>query len=472
VRSLDIAVVGSGIGGALISALQKDKELVLFEKDKNLGGCASTFKRGKSYYNSGATTFVGYEDGHIIKDILDRADVKPNIKKSHIAIRVIQDKRIVDRVKDFDQFIEQIDRAYPHKNNRIFWSKIKDIDEKFWQIRDIYFAKHSLNHYIKSLSFAKKVFDIYGFDLLKSASSYIDEILTDISDEYRAFIDAQLLITVQTKSENISLLSLALGLSYPFHDVYYAMGGMGSLIDDIVDGIEVAKKEQITKIIKETNGYRLISNHDEYKANSVILNSSIYQSANLFDDKDIKRYYDSFEFSDQSAFVIYLRVDSKEEFLHHYQIIEQKEFFHAISNSYFVSFSDKDDEKMSKNGYSVTISTHTLASDWICDSKEIYEARKNALEYEIMESFYKHFESICKDDIKDIYSATSYTFNRYISRYNCGGKAINLSTLLQLPSNNTPFDGLYNIGDTTFAGQGWPGVAIGVDNLNRIIDGK
>ena len=41
----DIAVVGSGIGGALISALNKDKDLILFEKDINLGGCASTFKK-------------------------------------------------------------------------------------------------------------------------------------------------------------------------------------------------------------------------------------------------------------------------------------------------------------------------------------------------------------------------------------------------------------------------------------------
>ena len=42
-KNLDIAVIGSGIGGSLISALNKNKDLILFEKDKNLGGCASTF---------------------------------------------------------------------------------------------------------------------------------------------------------------------------------------------------------------------------------------------------------------------------------------------------------------------------------------------------------------------------------------------------------------------------------------------
>ena len=41
--------------------------------------------------------------------------------------------------------------------------------------------------------------------------------------------------------------------------------------------------------------------------------------------------------------------------------------------------------------------------------------------------------------------------------------------MLELPSCNTPFAGLYNIGDTVFAGQGWPGVAIGVDVLNKML---
>ena len=58
-------------------------------------------------------------------------------------------------------------------------------------------------------------------------------------------------------------------------------------------------------------------------------------------------------------------------------------------------------------------------------------------------------------------------FTYYINRYNCGAKAINFKNILQLPSCNTPFKGLYNIGDTIFAGQGWPGVALGVEVLNK-----
>jgi phytoene dehydrogenase-like protein len=44
-KKIDIAIIGSGIGGSLTAALNKNKDIVVFEKDQNLGGCASTFKR-------------------------------------------------------------------------------------------------------------------------------------------------------------------------------------------------------------------------------------------------------------------------------------------------------------------------------------------------------------------------------------------------------------------------------------------
>jgi phytoene dehydrogenase-like protein len=38
-----------------------------------------------------------------------------------------------------------------------------------------------------------------------------------------------------------------------------------------------------------------------------------------------------------------------------------------------------------------------------------------------------------------------------------------------LPSNDTKIDGLYSVGDSVYAAQGWPGVMLGVKNLQRIL---
>ncbi|MDN5115204.1 phytoene desaturase family protein [Aliarcobacter butzleri] len=465
-QKIDLTVIGSGIGGSLISILNKDKNLVLFEKDKNLGGTASTFKRFGNYFNSGATTFVGYEDNHIIKEIFDSADFMPDLKKSSYAYRTIINGKSIDRITDFEEFIESLNSVFYHKNNRYFWQTLKDIDERFWKLKDIYFAKYSLNSYLKSLKTIDILFKEYKFLLFKSAKSFIKEVLGDISKEYQDFIDAQLQITLQSTSKDIPLLSFAIALSYPFHKIFYANGGMGKLFDDMLKDINVKKNEQIMQIKKENNFYRLISSKDEYLTSKLVLNIPVFECKNLFLDEDLQNYYKKFEFYDQSAFVIYLKIDSKKEFLNHYQIILKESIPNAVSKSFFVSFSHKDDEKLSKNGYSVTISCHTKALFWNELSKEEYEKNKEFTKNFILDELLKNIPDIKKEDIKIEFCATSKTFKRYINRFNCGATPLNLKNIFKIPSSLTPFKNLYNIGDSVFAGQGWPGVALGVKVLN------
>ena len=46
-----------------------------------------------------------------------------------------------------------------------------------------------------------------------------------------------------------------------------------------------------------------------------------------------------------------------------------------ISNSFFISVSDINDEKLSKDGYSITISTHSKAIFWEGLTKDEYETK-------------------------------------------------------------------------------------------------
>jgi len=466
-KKLDLAVVGSGMGGSMIAALNNDKDLILFEKDKNLGGCASTFKRFGSYFNTGATTFVGYEDKHPIKRVFDKLNINPNISKSNTAIRVLQNGKVLDRKKDFEDFLKDINTLYPNKNNEKFWRTIKEIDEKFWSLKKLYYVKYSFKGYFKTVLFMMELLKTFKFDLFRSASGFIKDVLGNISKEYQSFIDAQLFITVQTTSKDIPLLTMCLGLAYPFHDVFYVNGGMGSLFDDILDDVDVHNKEAIINIKRDKNGYILKTSNDTYFADKVVLNSTVFDSDRLFDDEEIKNYYKGFEFSNQSAFVVYLKLNIKPELLHHYQIILNENIPNCISNSFFVSISDYKDEKMSKNGLSITISTHTQVNYWKELSKEQYEKQKQKTMDFIITEFLNNFDNINKEDIKTSFCGTSATFNSYINRFNCGGSAITIKNILKLPSCKTPFEGLYNVGDTVFAGQGWPGVALGVEVLDK-----
>ena len=466
VKKLDLAVIGSGIGGSLISILNKDKDMILFEKDKNLGGTASTFKRFGNYFNTGATTFVGYEDNHIIKNIFDEANFVPDLIQSPYAYRTIIGDKYINRTTNFEEFIDSLNLVFYNKNNRYFWQTLKDIDERFWRLKDIYFAKYSLSSYLKSLKTVEILLKEYKFLMFKTAKGFIKEVLGDISKEYEDFIDAQLQITLQSTSKDIPLLSFAIALSYPFHKIFYANGGMGKIFDDMLADVNVRKNEQIKYIKKEKNSFRLISSKDEYLASKVVLNAPVFECSDIFWDEDLKNYYNKFNFYDQSAFVIYLKIDSQKEFLNHYQIILEKSIPNSVSNSFFVSFSHKNDTKMTKNGYSVTISCHTKALLWNELSNDEYESKKEFTKNFILNELVKKIDGIKKEDIKIEFCATSKTFKRYINRFNCGATPLNLKNIFKIPSCLTPFKNLYNVGDSVFAGQGWPGVALGAKVLN------
>jgi phytoene dehydrogenase-like protein len=468
-QEIDIAVVGSGIGGSLISALNQAKDLVLFEKDSNVGGCASTFKHMGAHFNTGATTLVGLEPNSPLQNIFDTINFKPNVIKSDIALCIIQGDKIVDRNSDFEAFLQDIDKHYPHKNNRIFWTRMQKLDNVFWEMKSIYFAKYSLSGLINSTKFISQMALSFNISLLESGKNYIDRTLHGISDEYLDFINAQLLITLQEDAKNLSLLAMALGLSYPLHDVYYANGGMGTVIKDMIQNIELHKNECIENIQKENSKFIISTSKDTYKASKVILNSTIYDSAKLFSDKSIQQYYNNF--NDRSAFVVYVKLNISKEFLHHYQIILKDFLPMSISKSFFVSFSDINDDILSKSGLSITISTHTQARLWSNLSFIEYEDKKLELQEFILREFLCYFKEIKKEDIIQIFSATSKTFDRYISRQNCGGEAISFKNALSFPTCNTPINGLYNVGDTVFAGQGWNGVAMGVSVLNKELNG-
>lgn len=473
-KMYDVIVIGSGIGGTLFSALNHQKhKILLFEKDTNLGGCASTFQRFNGYYNTGATTFMGYEEGHIVKQMFDQVGYKPELITTSSGVRIVQNGIEVDRVKNFNSFIEQLNRTYPNPNNQAFWTKLKTIDEAFWKLRKLYYAKYSCHGYYKSIQSVTELLSTFRLDLFMRADTFIKKTLGEITPEYQAFIDAQLLITLQTTSKELSLLTMALGLCYTFHDTFYVQGGMGTLIENLLKEVEVKRNEAVTLIERQNNLYKITTTSGEYWAKSVVLNSTIYDTAKLFKEEAIQNYYNRFKFSDQSAFVIYLRLKSKADFLHHYQIILDHTIPNTISNAFFVSFSDKNDPKMTdNNGYAITISTHTKATEWQGLSKEAYKRKKMETQKYIIEAFLNYFSTINQDEIIKVFSATANTFNRYIGRSNCGGEALKLKNILNIPSCTTPFKGLYHVGDTIFAGQGWAGVALGVDVLNKEFNGQ
>jgi phytoene dehydrogenase-like protein len=74
--------------------------------------------------------------------------------------------------------------------------------------------------------------------------------------------------------------------------------------------------------------------------------------------------------------------------------------------------------------------------------------------------------NIDKSKIILSFSATPETFYKYINRRSVGGTPVEIQNpFWKIPSNFTPFKGVYLVGDSFFSYQGWIGISLGILNL-------
>ena len=471
---IEYAVVGSGIGGSSIAAYldAKGYETVLFEKEPYLGGCSSTFKHRGYAYNTGATTLAGYEEGHIVKSMFDKIGFTPELMVTDPSIVIIQNEKITPRFSDLEDFLEVLEKNYPHPKNREFWTLVHRLGKEFYALHGHYYSNRSLWSKLISLtSFLPLLVKFQRF-LRTNAYDFINDFYGDISEEYQKFLEAQILIVAQAHSKEINFFTAALSLGYSFNETHYVPGGFGRLFDQMTAKMKHVKRgTEIQKIERHSDHFTLHTKNESLKAKKVILNSTIYDSRKLFNDEKIKNYYQKYETlnNHQSSFMLYMTIKSTKKYEHHYQLIQDERYTHSISNALFVSFSDVTDNMLTPEGhYSVTASIHTDLRFW--EDKKTYKAKKHELQSQMLKSICDILD-INESEIVHQFAATPRSFKRYINRAQLGGNAITMKNFLpRLPSNDTTIEGLYHVGDTVYAAQGWPGVMLGVENLRGLLD--
>lgn len=470
---IEYAVVGSGIGGSSIAAYldAKGQQTVLFEKEPYLGGCSSTFMRKGYLYNTGATTLAGYQDGHNVKTMFDEIGFEPELISTDPAIVIIQNGKITPRYRDLEKFLEVLELNYPHPKNREFWTLVHDMGVKFYAMHGHYFSTRTkLKKYISMASYIPLLLKFQRY-LRVNAFDFIKYFYGEVSDEYMQFLESQVLIVVQAKLEEVNFFTAALSLGYTFNETHYVKGGFGKLFDGMTSSMkQVRRKTQITSIESKDDHFVLHTKRDSIQAKNVILNSTVYESGKLFKKEKIKNYYKKYEKlnNHQSSFMLYMTIKSDKKFEHHYQLIQDKRYTHTLSHALFVSFSDECDDLLSPEGhYSITASIHTDERWW--ENAEVYNEQKDELENILLKSVCDILH-INEDEIVHHMSATPKTFKHFINRSQLGGNAITMKNFLpRLPGNDTPIKGLYHVGDTVYAAQGWPGVMLGVENLRRLL---
>ena len=443
------AIIGAGAGGlsSALLASERGEEVTLYEAHSVSGGCSSFFYRKDFCFDAGATTLSGIKPHEPLGIFFNRIKAWPKLHACDPGITFYLSNGIkIHYYRSFEKWMAELERAFPSLNHRLFWKKVYELNQKGWGLLSKLknFPPNSLTDL---LSLAPMLTEIKDLSFLFISTEMMLKKYQLEDPFYKELINGILLISAQAHASDIPFLIGAMALAYP-QDTYAPVGGMKGFMD-FLEG-ECKKKEIEIKFKHKVNSLSEIS------ADEIILNTTWWNSKKMLENKELER-------TAWGAFVVYIGVKSRIENPYH-----QVHLNHPLVKNYFVSISLPDDQNRAPEGWqAVTISTHTYVEEWLNLDRSDYLKLKSEYQKIILEDFLNRFHIT---ETKFITSGTPKTFERYTHRKN--GYVGGLPFLygqnpLKMKGQATVNSHVWDIGDTTFPGQGWAGVVAGALELDR-----
>lgn len=494
----DFIVIGSGIGGlSAASLLAKEGFRVLtLEASYVAGGCASSYlvKRDgqKFVFESGATTIVGLDKHQPLYNLARELNLDFPVVELNPSMTIHVKGKQVTRFKDKDQWIAECYKKFfdgtsvSFKNVRQFWRLVFHLSDFVWKVseRNRAFPPKSLRDLLelweqnRLADFPKLLF------LFRSTLDVMKHYGLDASKDFIQFCNEQLMITAQATVKDVAFLYAAPCLSYTNSSNYYAYGGMIKLAETILNkytelGGEIVYREPV-KLIERTGdgGFKVTTETGKtFEAKYVVSNATIWNMVYLTKGR-ISQYFQhlsrKFKFG-WGAFTMSLAVKNTlpDDLTLHHQFILDEKIPLCESDSFFVSLSMPDDfERQPKGTRLLAISTHTHVERWIQPNPN-YDAEKQQVADFILSALEKKLEGFKKEHIifKNVSTPKSWQDWTYRRFGRVGGIPNTMERKVwELVGSETPFKGLYLVGDTVYPGQGIAGVCLSGQNaVHRIM---
>src|SRR6056297_1478835 len=472
----DFIVIGSGMGGlTAASLLAKDGHSVLIlEAALAIGGCSSSYYRKGYIFESGATTLIGFDEHQPLKKLEETLGITIPKVKLNPSMKVHLDGKEITRYEDRDEWIKESIRHFgEEKAQQTFWKKAFRVADVVWRVseKNTAFPPQSATDWIKLLKNDPR--DVW---VLPYAIKSVKEFARDCNitnPEFFRFLDEQLLISAQSKSDDTPFLFGAPAVTYTNCSNYSVPGGlvkMAKTLRDFIEGNggEVRTKERVLSLSCQDDEYTVsTSKNRSYKARQVISNIPVWNMEDITSGK-MADYFsqESAKYSEAwGAFTMGVVTDDvyPDDMPLHHQIHIKDPISGIHSDSIFVSFSHPDDEERSKKGTRVlNISSHTETDFWFSLNGK-YDAEKERVEQQVIAVLKEQLPQFDKAEIKLSFSATPVSWENWVYRKKgrVGGIPQSMGrSLLDWTPNQTPFKGLYLCGDTVFPGQGIPGVTL------------
>jgi C-3',4' desaturase CrtD len=480
-------IIGAGYAGLTAAALlaKSGREVLLLESHDTLGGCASFFKRGQYTFDVGATTIAGLGKHQPAGRVFDHLGISPNVIRQDPGMLIRTPTVDVVRHADKQTWIREVQRLFPDGDQEGFWNKLYDLESSVWGLIGglTHFPPAQLSDYLTLLSPSALKGAPLATGLIRPVDVLMERYKVHRDPAYRDFIDEQLLISTQNTSSAAPYVTGAMGLTYP-SDTYYPMGGMYRPALQLMrsasaNGAEIKFRRRVTSVTQHAGTWQVAcANGESYTGSNVISSIPIWNMPAITEGR-VTSWYEKKgrRFDDVwCAVTAYFVLEGVPKLPGQYvQLHLDEPVPHVHSKSLFLTISHPDDREKAPLGHStVTVSTHARADDWKGLTEEAYREQKQRVHDHIMRIIMRRMPEFAGMMVSHEDAGTPKTWVDYTQRYDgyVGGIPHNVTRpLVTLPPNQTPFRGLYHIGDSAFPGQGTPAVMLSAWNtVQRIFD--
>ncbi len=487
-QQAEVTIIGAGFAGLVAGALltKAGRKVQVLERDIHPGGCAARYSRkhplGTFSFAVGATVCAGLEPNGIFHGIYQRLGLRRDLPNLDPVMRLHLNQRQARVLGTRAAWKNELERAFPgqRKEKQAFWAEIQSLAD----------TMHHAARRFPSMPW-KSAWDVWDtaqgihpgvFKVLLSLKQTVGQLLEKhkISDPaHRAFIDGQLLDSMQCVSKDCAAPNGAYALEVYRFGAQYVPGGLATLAEDLAgfidnNGGKVHYATRAKSILLESGKIKGVEGHGRNFLSPVVISTApVHDTLKLVSDPRLLPATQKIEQMPEiwGAFTMYLGINEK-VLPKGTGLFEQISDYdeNGLTENFLVSISSHDDRIRAPEGYrSITISTHVRPEGFFNLSPEDYRTQKIALEQRILRRLELLFPGF-SDSIVLLESGTPRTFERFTlhSLGRVGGipqmpHSANFNAL----HHTSGLPGLLFAGETVFPGQGTLGVAVSGFNAAR-----
>ncbi len=481
-----ILIIGAGIGGLTTAALllKQGWRVTVLEASTYPGGCAGTFFHQGYRFDAGATLAGGFDANGPHTRLAEMLELEWRVSPIQDAAWVVHlPDRTIHQWVNPTQWRDEYLKNFPYSES--FWHKQEHLAKIAWDIstRDFPFPPANMDEALRLPLAVRLATFSAAPHLLRKFRGLLPQ-KTDA--EFKAFIDAQLLISAQAISDAADALYGATVLDLPRRGVVHVHGGMGGIAETLVQWIrsqggEVLYRQQVTaldvkdgRVTAAHTNKKLRLEADFFVGNLTpwALEKLLGEAAPVSLQREVKRRDLMW-----GAFVMYAGLDAGivNQSITHHQVVMDVNKKLGEGNSVFISLSPLDDPKRAPQGFrTATLSTHTSVTDWDKlhrENPEAYEERKAKYAEKLLDAA-EHALPGFRKAAKFIMPGTPHTYETFTRRPLGMVGGFPQTSLLRARSPRTGLQNLWLAGDSIFPGQSTAGVTLGAMRVAKLVQNE